>query len=116
MDATGCVCHAGSSSWAVARPDWRRRGSPTLRGHRVTLVERSSRLGGLAAVAGPNGPLVEWLASEVERLGVDVRIRRQSLPTDADVVVQCTGSQPGRPDHAVASDAVVLDVAALRLG
>ncbi len=38
------------------------------------------------------------------------------MPTDADVVVQCTGSQPGRPDHAIASDAVVLDVATLRLG
>ncbi len=87
-----------------------------LRGHRVTLLERSSRLGGLAAVAGPNGPLVEWLAAEVGRLGVDVRISTAALPTDADVVVQCTGSRPGRPDHAVASDAAVIDVAALRLG
>ena len=87
-----------------------------LRGHRVTLLERSSRLGGLAAVAGPNGPLVEWLAAEVGRLGVDVRISTAALPTDADVVVQCTGSRPGRPDHAVASDAAVIDVAVLRLG
>ena len=88
----------------------------TLRGHRVTVVEQSSRLGGLGAVAGPNGPIVEWLATEVERLGVNVRTGTESVPTDADVVVQCTGSQPGRPDHTVASDAVVLDVAALRLG
>jgi mycofactocin system FadH/OYE family oxidoreductase 1 len=88
----------------------------TLRGHRVTVVERSSRLGGLGAVAGPNGLIVEWLASEVERLGVDVRTGTESVPTDADVVVQCTGSQPGRPDHTVASDAAVLDVAELRLG
>ncbi len=34
-----------------------------IRGHAVTLVERASRLGGLAAVAGPNEPLVSWLAS-----------------------------------------------------
>ena len=110
--------HAGSSSSAVDLPAWRRRGSATLRGHRVTVVEQSSRLGGLGAVAGPNGPIVEWLASEVERLGVDVRTGTESVPTDADVVVQCTGSQPGRPDHAIASDAVVLDVAdaAARLG
>ena len=87
-----------------------------LRGHRVTLVERSSRLGGLAAVAGPNGLLVEWLASEVGRLGVDVRTETAAVPADADVVVQCTGSRSGRPDHGVASDAVVTDVAALRLG
>jgi len=87
-----------------------------LRGHRVTLLEQSSRLGGLAAVAGPNGPLVEWLVAEVGRLGVDVRISTAALPTDADVVVQCTGSRPGRPDHAVASDAAVIDVAVLRLG
>ena len=89
-----------------------------LRGHRVTLVERSSRLGGLAAVAGPNGPLVGWLASEVERLDVDVRTGTAAVPAEAgaDVVVQCTGSRPGRPDHAVAPDAAVIDVAALRLG
>jgi 2,4-dienoyl-CoA reductase (NADPH2) len=86
------------------------------RGHRVTLIERAGQLGGAAAVAGPNGPLVEWLASEVHRLGVDVRLGTVEVPEDADVVVQCTGSRPGRPDHAVEDGAVVIDVLALRRG
>ena len=48
-----------------------------LRGHRVTLLERDRALGGalrLAAAVHPeNAPLLEFLESEVRRLGVDVR-------------------------------------------
>ena len=48
-----------------------------LRGHRVTLLERDRALGGalrLAAAVHPeNAPLLEFLKSEVRRLGVDVR-------------------------------------------
>jgi 2,4-dienoyl-CoA reductase-like NADH-dependent reductase (Old Yellow Enzyme family) len=55
-----------------------------IRGHAVTLVERSDRLGGLAAVAGPNAPLVEWLAAEVDRLEVDVRLGAGEVPAGAD--------------------------------
>lgn len=43
------------------------------RGHRVTLYERSPNLGGMAAVAGPNAPIVEWLITEVTAAGVDIR-------------------------------------------
>ncbi len=38
----------------------------STRGHRVVLIERQAQLGGMAAVAGPNGALVDWLAREVE--------------------------------------------------
>ena len=50
-----------SSSSAEVPPGWRPPGWRRARA-RVTLVERAARLGGLAAVAGPNEPLVDWLA------------------------------------------------------
>jgi 2,4-dienoyl-CoA reductase (NADPH2) len=87
-----------------------------IRGHTVTLVERADRLGGLAAVAGPNEPLVGWLVAEVARLGVDVRLGTDAVPTGADAVVQCTGSIPGWRDYEVAGGAGVLDVADVRRG
>ena len=85
------------------------------RGHEVTLVERSGRLGGLAAVAGPNAALVEWQAGEIARLGVAVRLEHEAEP-EADVVVQCTGSVPGVPDYELGGGAAPLDVAELRRG
>jgi mycofactocin system FadH/OYE family oxidoreductase 1 len=87
-----------------------------IRGHAVTLIERSDRLGGLAAVAGPNESLVGWLAAEVARLGVDVRLGTAEVPAGADAVIQCTGSVAGWRDYGVADGAVVLDVAELRRG
>jgi len=48
------------------------------RGHRVTLVERSARLGGtlfFAALAYPeNGELLDYLVNQMQRLCVDVRL------------------------------------------
>jgi mycofactocin system FadH/OYE family oxidoreductase 1 len=88
-----------------------------LRGHHVRLVERGERLGGAAAVGGPAGPLVAWLAAECARLGVDVVTGTAvSGPedVDADVVVVCTGSRPGLPPYAVDDPSPVLDVAAVR--
>ena len=36
-----------------------------LRGHHVRVVEAAERLGGMAAIAGPGGALVDWLAAEL---------------------------------------------------
>lgn len=83
------------------------------RGHDVTLVDPAT-LGGLAAVAGPNGPLVEWLAAETARLGVTVV--RDVADVVGDVVVQCTGSRPGIREYAVGAGVEVLDVADVRRG
>jgi 2,4-dienoyl-CoA reductase (NADPH2) len=93
------------------------------RGHRVRVVESRHRLGGMARVAGPHLPLVEWYERELQRLGVDVSLGVH-LAGDAvaaaaagAVVVQCTGSMRGRPDYDVGPDAVpVLDIAAVRHG
>jgi mycofactocin system FadH/OYE family oxidoreductase 1 len=86
-----------------------------LRGHRVTVVERRTELGGLAAVAGPNGPLVAWLAAEVARLVVVVRTATTEVPDDG-CIVQCTGGTAGVREYDVGDGAVVVDVADLRLG
>lgn len=86
------------------------------RGHRVTVVEQRDRLGGLAAVAGPNGAIVEWQASELARLGVEVRLGDDVLPAGADVVIQCTGSQRGVVGFDTGDGGELFDVAAVRRG
>lgn len=92
------------------------------RGHHVTVVEAADRVGGLAAVAGPGGPLVAWQARELEHLGVGVQVGRTASDDDlaaADVVVQCTGSRSGRRSFDVAHNVpttAVPDVADLRRG
>ena len=89
----------------------------SLRGHRVGVVERRDRVGGLAAVAGPNGALVDWWRRELERLGVDIHLQTDTGDADSGaVVIQATGSQPGVRHYDVADGAIVLDVAAVRDG
>lgn len=76
------------------------------RGHEVTLLEAADRLGGqvLLATRGPRqaekAGIVHWLAQEVRRLGVRVRLNRYADAADAlasapDVVVVATGGIPG---------------------
>ncbi|MFT3851434.1 MAG: mycofactocin system FadH/OYE family oxidoreductase 1 [Ilumatobacteraceae bacterium] len=113
------------------------------RGHRVRIVERSGHLGGVAACAGPGGALVDWLVRECA--SVPVRFDAAWAPAAAtrapdllrsepaggqrgagdaaalgttgdEVVVQCTGGQPGRRAYEVVDGAVVVDVTALRAG
>jgi mycofactocin system FadH/OYE family oxidoreductase 1 len=86
-----------------------------LRGHRVTVIERSPAPGGLAAVAGPHAALVGWLVAEVERLGVEVRTTTSDVPGDT-CVVQCTGSTAGVHEYELIDGAAVIDVADVRRG
>ena len=87
------------------------------RGHHVELIERSSRLGGLAAVAGPNRELVEWLERETSRLGVGTRLGEEPVAPEPDaVVVQCTGSRPGLRAYEIDAAANVIDIADVRSG
>jgi mycofactocin system FadH/OYE family oxidoreductase 1 len=87
------------------------------RGHRVRLVERGDRVGGLAAVAGPAGPLVEWLSREVQRVGVRVETGTSSWTGGpGEVIVQCTGSRPGGPPYVIVAGATVFDVAEIWSG
>jgi 2,4-dienoyl-CoA reductase-like NADH-dependent reductase (Old Yellow Enzyme family)/NADPH-dependent 2,4-dienoyl-CoA reductase/sulfur reductase-like enzyme len=78
-----------------------------VKGHRVTLLESSDRLGGTARFASiayePNERIVQWLEREVQEARVDVR-----LSTTADVaairalrpqaVVVATGAVRARPE------------------
>ncbi len=78
-----------------------------LRGHRVTLHEAAPRLGGQVLLAARAGwrrdmiGIVDWLAAEVARLGVEIRldsfVEGPELLADApDVVLVATGGTPDR--------------------
>ncbi len=77
------------------------------RGHRVTLLERGSHLGGTAwfsqLTTPANGQLVSWHVHELQRLGVDVRLGAAATPDTVralgpDTVVVATGASRTRPD------------------
>jgi NADPH-dependent 2,4-dienoyl-CoA reductase/sulfur reductase-like enzyme len=75
-----------------------------LGGHRVTLLERASRLGGLAHAAGAaepdNAALPRWLEGEVRRLGAALRLGQEATAEgiaalSPDAVVVAIGAGPG---------------------
>ena len=78
-----------------------------LRGHQVVLHEATRRLGGQVAIAarGPHradiGAITEWLAGEIERLGVTVHLGSMVDPDvvaaeGPDEVIVATGGTPRR--------------------
>ncbi len=88
-----------------------------IRGHRVRIVERTDRVGGMARTAGPNAALVDWWEREHARLGTDIELDAASWEADTHtVVIQATGSLPGHRPYGVADGVQVLDVADLRQG
>ncbi|MFM7275217.1 MAG: FAD-dependent oxidoreductase, partial [Gammaproteobacteria bacterium] len=73
-----------------------------LRGHRVTLLERSARLGGslvfAATVHADNEPLLYYLRHQMPLRGVDVRLGVQAdeaalAALSPDAVIVCTGAR-----------------------
>jgi len=80
-----------------------------LRGHKVTLVEATDRLGGQVLVAAAAMPYrdefansVRFLENQIAKLGVEVRRNERAtvesvLASKADVIVVATGSRPGWP-------------------
>lgn len=77
------------------------------RGHRVTLVERDSRLGGLFRLAGEQPTrdaikrLIAWYEGELRRHQVEIRLNTALdadgvRAADAEAVVLATGSRPAR--------------------
>ncbi|MBV0931733.1 oxidoreductase [Marinobacterium weihaiense] len=78
-----------------------------LRGHQVTLVERSGRLGGtlfFAALAYPeNGALLDYLIKQVRELPIDVRLNTTADDTlvnalQPDQVIVAVGARRNAPD------------------
>lgn len=79
----------------------------TALGHKVTLIERSERLGGTLRFASlayePNERLLNWLRQEVELSGADVRLNTLATPDllrelVPDEVIVATGATRGMPD------------------
>ena len=77
----------------------------TLRGHKVTLYEKSDRLGGVfIAAAAPSfkekdRDLIRWYEKELRDLNVDVKLNteiRAMRELTADEIVVATGSTPRR--------------------
>ncbi|MEP7203470.1 MAG: mycofactocin system FadH/OYE family oxidoreductase 1 [Ilumatobacteraceae bacterium] len=85
------------------------------RGHHVTVIERAPHVGGMVAIAGPGAALAAWLESECRRLGVEISTSVSSIPA-GDVIIQCTGSQPGHRDYDIDVRSVVIDIADVRRG
>ncbi|MGW0041152.1 oxidoreductase [Rhodococcus sp. NPDC003348] len=77
------------------------------RGHRVTILEKSDRVGGtlwFSTLTTPdNERLLNWLTSEVTRLGVEVRLNTTATAASVralnpDEVVVATGAVRERPN------------------
>ena len=78
-----------------------------LRGHSVTLLERSGRLGGTAwfsqLTTPSNEPLVAWLEQELQRVGVTVQLETTATiaalhALRPDVLVVATGARRSLPE------------------
>jgi 2,4-dienoyl-CoA reductase-like NADH-dependent reductase (Old Yellow Enzyme family)/thioredoxin reductase len=95
------------------------------RGHRVSLIEKRSELGGmvgalaLETLTAEFGNLTEYLAVQLEKLGVDVRLSQEAGPAEIDelhpdVVVMATGSSMIIPEVAKGKPGVMDHIEALR--
>lgn len=89
-------------------------------GHKVTLIEKSDRLGGTLRFASlayePNERLLNWLRSELKETDVDVRLSTVATPEllrglNVDEVIVATGAIRGMPpipgndqDHVFSGD------------
>ncbi|NKY60745.1 FAD-dependent oxidoreductase [Nocardia flavorosea] len=76
------------------------------RGHRVTVLDKSDRLGGTLWFSGLTTPdnqmLLDWLKVQVQRPEIDIRLKTEATAASIqalrpDVVVVATGAVRGRP-------------------
>ena len=87
----------------------------TLRGHSVTIYEKTDRLGGVfIPAAAPSfkekdRELIEWYRRQIEKLGIEVRFSTEITDIsalDADEIVVATGAKPRRLNIPGAENAV----------
>ncbi len=95
-----------------------------LRGHSVTLLEKEGRLGGAVELLARNplnsefGNLVTFLAGQMARLGVDVRVCKRAQSEDVkglnpDVVIIAAGATMSLPEEAKGKFGVLTHTEAL---
>jgi 2,4-dienoyl-CoA reductase (NADPH2) len=92
-----------------------------MRGHQVTLYEKTSRLGGLmllaAVVKGPHERILDfsdYLSGQLSKLGVDVRTGQEATPDTVakvkpDVVLAANGGAYSLPDVPGITSPIVMD-------
>jgi len=96
-----------------------------LRGHQVTLVEKSGRLGGVVEALSRDplyaefGNFVEYLGAQMKKLAVDVRVCQEAdvafvEKVAPDVVILATGAEMVVPEVALGKAGVMDHVTALR--
>ncbi|MBQ6549983.1 MAG: FAD-dependent oxidoreductase [Lachnospiraceae bacterium] len=97
----------------------------TLRGHDVTLFEKTGSLGGVfIAAAAPDFKekdkmLLDWYRNEMERLSIDVQLNTEAAPellSDYDEIVLATGSKPRKLDLPGLDDPRVMEACDYLLG
>ena len=95
------------------------------RGHRVSLVEKRSELGGMVAalalepLTAEFANLIEYLRVQLQKLGVEVRLSTEAGRAEVDelgpdVVIMATGSSMITPDIAKGRPGVMDHIEALR--
>jgi 2,4-dienoyl-CoA reductase-like NADH-dependent reductase (Old Yellow Enzyme family)/thioredoxin reductase len=98
-----------------------------LRGHMVTLYEKTAELGGqvLIAAKAPTrqeiGSITRWLALQVRKLGVDIHLNTEITPEmvgkgNPDAVVVATGSVPSSLSILGATEQNLMDERSVLLG
>jgi 2,4-dienoyl-CoA reductase-like NADH-dependent reductase (Old Yellow Enzyme family)/thioredoxin reductase len=97
----------------------------TLRGHKVTLMEKDSELGGMVAalaltkLTGEFRNIVDYLATQMRKLKVDVRVCKEATVADVeelkpDVVILAAGSSMVIPEIAQGKPGVMNHIEACR--
>jgi len=96
-----------------------------LRGHKVTLMEKDSELGGMVAalaltpVTAQFRNIVDYLAAQMRKLKVEVRAGKEATAADAeelkpDVVIVAAGSSPILPEVTKGKPGVMTHAQALK--
>lgn len=97
----------------------------TLRGHKVTLIEKKSELGGMVSVLAQTKltsefrNIITYLATQMKKLKVDVRVCKEATAADIDdikpdVVITACGASLVIPDIAQNTTGVMDHVQACR--
>jgi len=96
-----------------------------LRGHKVTLMEKDSELGGLVRTLALNpltaefGNIVDFLAGQMKKLNVDVRVCKEAAAADVsalnpDVVLLASGASMILPEAVRGKTCVISHMEALK--